>query len=283
MILIDYNQIFLATFFANEKYYKTQIDPGLIRHQILTFILSLKNKFKKDYGDVVICSDGANYWRKQEFPYYKSHRKGKRDADSRDWHLIFKELNDVRNELIEIFPYRVINVDGAEGDDVVATICINYHKQEKIIIISSDLDFQQLQKYPGVTQYSPLRKKIIKCDNPELYLQECIIEGDKGDGVPNILSDDDALANPDKKQSAVTKKFISKLLISTDLNSELDEITLRNYYRNKTLIDLDLIPIDIKTKIIEAYENANMGSKSKILNYFIKNKLNILIEQINNF
>ena len=51
-----------------------------------------KSKFGKKYGDIIICCDDKNYWRKQTFPHYKANRKKFREESDYDWNLIFESL-----------------------------------------------------------------------------------------------------------------------------------------------------------------------------------------------
>ena len=88
---------------------------------------------------------------------------------------------------------------------MISTIC-RVERSEDILIISSDKDFQQLQSFGNIKQYSPAHREYLVCENPEWYLSNHIIRGDSSDGIPNILSDDDTFINPDKKQTIMNKK-----------------------------------------------------------------------------
>jgi len=106
-----------------------------------------------------------------------------------------------------------------------------------------------------------------------------IIEGDKGDGIPNILSPADCFVR-DLRQKPITQKVLDKLLAESYLEQE--ETIKANFIRNATLIDLSFIPEDIKTKIINTYEETK-PAKGKLLNYFIEHKLKNLMEVIEEF
>ena len=59
---------------------------------------------------------------------------------------------------------------------------------------------------------------------------------------------------------------------------------MRNYQRNRTLIDLSYIPDDIKEKCTETFLDVFRGGNRKhLLNYFIKKKLKSLMENIGDF
>ena len=123
-----------------------------------------------------------------------------------DWDCIFGILNSVKEELIKFFPYKVLEVYGAEADDIIA-VCVKKNVDGKSLIISSDKDFQQLQKYPNVTQYSPVLKKFYETDSPQEYIYEHILRGDAGDGIPNYLSPDDTFINGIKSKPIMKKKY----------------------------------------------------------------------------
>jgi hypothetical protein len=217
-----------------------------------------------------------------------------RDASKYDWNLIFNTLNKIRDEIRETFPYRVIQVDGAEADDVIATMCkysqTNMLKQngldteqEQILILSGDKDFLQLQKYPNVKQYSPIMKKYLVEDKPHKYLFEHILTGDSGDGVPNFLSNDAVFVTEGQRQKPLRKEKLQEWVASGNPESFCDELMLRNFKRNQTLIDLSHVPPQIEQKIVESFEKGPQGERRKLLNYFIENRLKYLMESISEF
>jgi hypothetical protein len=225
----------------------------------------------------VIACDNTNYWRKQVFPYYKANRKKNQEKSEMNWKEIFECMNKIRAELKEYFPYRVIDIESAEADDIIATLVKNV-QEDDILILSGDKDFIQLHKHPHVKQYDPTRKKWIKHDDPEKYLYEHILKGDSGDGIPNILSDDNCLV-VGTRQKPMTQKKIDSLQSA----SMMDTQTLRNFMRNKQLIDLSNVPETIEKKVMESYENQTGKDRSKLMNYFIANRLKNLMEHIGEF
>jgi hypothetical protein len=289
MIILDLNQVMLSNLMMSLKRLDNNIDENLIRHMVLTSIRFNKQKFGDEYGELIIACDDKNYWRKQYFPYYKANRKKNRDASTLDWNAIFTSLNKIRDELKEYFPYRVIQVESAEADDIIATLCMEYGRDlggDPILVLSGDKDFVQLQKYSNVTQYDPVRKKFIKSPSPQEYLYEHIIRGDAGDGVPNFLSDDDIFI-AEGRQSRITAKRMSewmKQLLNGKYPSEIfNEGELRNWTRNKKLIDLTQIPEEIESEVLRQYNNQENKTRNKLFNYFIKHKLKNLTEKIGEF
>jgi len=280
MILVDLNQVLLAGLMAQIANQKGKLDEHLIRHMVLNIIRNHIKNFKGEYGEVVLCCDNRKYWRKEYFPFYKANRKKNRDKSDLDWHLIFDMLAKFKQELKDNFPYKVIDVEGAEADDIIGTLVPRHAPHEKILILSSDGDFLQLQQNHNVKQYNPSQKKFVVSPNPIMDLKEKIIKGDKGDGIPNVLSPSDCFVR-DLRQKPITQKVLNKLLAESYL--EQDETTKANFVRNATLIDLSFIPVEIKEKIINTYEEVKPASKQKLLNYFIEHKLKNLMEVIEEF
>ncbi len=283
MILVDLNQVMISNMMMQIGNHKNaMVDENMLRHMILNSIRANKVKFQGDFGDMIICADDINYWRRQRFPYYKASRKRDREQSELDWSSIFNALNNIREELKEFFPYKVIQIETAEADDIIGTIV---HKEgnelntgEKILVLSGDKDYIQLHKYANVSQYDPTRKRWIRHIDPIAYMHEHIVRGDRGDGVPNILSPDNIFVS-EGNQKRITKKRLEE---SKDINS-LDEIAKRNYYRNKSLIDLGEVPQNIRDRVLEKYEEPNTKDRSLLFNYFVKNKLRNLMEHLSEF
>lgn len=261
---------------------KAHLDEGLIRHMVLNSLRSYAKQFKQKYGNIIICCDSKKYWRRDVFPFYKSNRKKDRDKSGFDWSLIFDTLNKVRDELKENFPYKVIDVEGAEADDVIAVLAARFAPTEEVLILSSDKDFVQLQKYPNVTQYSPILKRFIKSDDPLLYIKEHIIKGDRGDGIPNFLSADNVFAIGER-QKVINKKKLEEWIRKSPEEICVNDTMLRGYKRNQMLVDLDFVPENIKSQIVEAFENTKANTRQKMFNYFIQNRLTNLMEVIDEF
>jgi 5'-3' exonuclease len=259
-----------------------QVEENMVRHMVLNSIRMYKTKFGSEYGEFVIACDNKNYWRKQLFPYYKANRKKSQAASELDWKAIFECLNKIRSELKEHFPYRIIDVESAEADDIIGTLCIEFgNTNEKILILSGDKDFQQLQRYINIRQYNPVLKKFITCNDPDKFLAEHILKGDAGDGIPNILSDDNCFVLGSRQKPMTQKKMDD--LINLGLDEKLDHPNFRNYMRNKQLIDLTQVPEGIKLQILESYDEQANKKSSNLLNYFIANRLKNLTESIQDF
>jgi hypothetical protein len=281
MILLDYSQIALSNIIVQKLN-----DENMIRHMILNSIRMYNKKYRDEYGQMVICADGANTWRKSYFPEYKAHRKKNRDESSQDWTEIFRILNLVRDEIKENLPYKVIHIEGCEADDVIGTLALQtqeFGQHEPVMVISSDKDFIQLQKFNNVKQFSPIQKKLVTDPNPRKYMFEHICKGDKGDGIPNILSADNAIID-EIRQSPMTKKKMEYWADNADnLKEVMTAEEYRNYIRNKTLIDLTEVPEVHQQLIINTFMEQKPAMKMKVLNYLIKKRCNLLIECVEEF
>jgi 5'-3' exonuclease len=269
-----------------------EVQVPLLRHMILNSIRSYKQKFGKEFGEIVIACDNQNYWRREAFKFYKAGRKKAREASGLDWKQIFEALNLIRSEIDVFFPYKVINVDGAEADDVIAVLAewsqandtnnVLFSEPKPFLVLSGDHDFIQLQKYENVKQFSPVQKKYVKSDiSPEKYLFEHIIRGDKGDGIPNVLSADDSIVTG-TRQKAIRQDKLDIWYKDFDAMPQDTEFKT-NYERNRKLVSFDCIPATIKESIINTYTDKPTKDKSKLLNFFVEHKMKNMLEVIEEF
>ena len=284
MIIIDMNQISLASLMMDLNMRKSnEVDEGMVRHMILNSIRLHRQQFQKEFGEVILTYDSKHYWRRDYFPNYKAGRKKGRENDSKDWDSIFGCLNKIKAEFKDNLPYKYLEVYGAEADDIIATLCKNitiFDENEKIMIVSGDKDCIQLQKYPNVSQYSPILKKMVNGHNPNTYIKEHILKGDTSDGVPNVLSPDNTFIDGLRQRPLGKKKIEAWLGMNI---SEFKDEVKRNYQRNEKLIDLSKIPDELENEILTQFRGAPQGDRSKLLNYFIKSRLKNLTETIGEF
>lgn len=284
-ILMDFNQVILASLFSSiGNHTNIDIDENVIRHMFLNSVRMNRKKFHKDFGEIIICADGKNTWRREAYPYYKANRKKTRDKSDLDWGAVFNTMNVIRDEMKEFFPYKVIHIDHCEADDIIGTII---HKEgttmnvgaEKYLILSADKDFIQLQTYANVDQYDPIRKRWLTDKNPSQFLEEHIIKGDSGDGVPNILSADNCLA-VGERQKPMTQKRMGLYRGTTE---NMDEETIARYNRNKMMIDLQEVPQKYKDMIINEWKQEETVGRQHLFNFFITKKLKNLVSDIQDF
>ena len=283
MILVDFSAIAVANIAVQKLN-----DEDMIRHMILNTLRMYRSKYKDKYGELVLACDGPNNWRKTFYPEYKANRRKGREESTFDWAAAFTIMNNVREEIKDNFPYKVLHIDGCEADDIIATV-VEYTNEEfgayeDVMIISGDKDFVQLQKYKNVSQFSPVQKKSLAEKNPRAFLVEHIMRGDASDGVPNVLSGDDVFITG-SRQTPLSKKKLDAII--EDLNEgELlyAASQYRNYQRNETLIDLSKTPSDLKNNIIQEFTSQDQWkNKGHVLPYLINKRCNQLIESVQEF
>ena len=285
MILVDLNQVLISNLMAQTRG-QGDVKPNeeMIRHMVMNSLRGFNQKFRNKYGNMVLCSDAGNTWRRDIFPQYKYKRKKDRTESSFDWDNIFDILTRIKNELKENFPYVMMYEEKCEADDIIAILTKYYHQDEKIMIVSGDKDFIQLQWFKNVEQYAPIQKKYVGFDEEGIrldakeFLLEQIMKGDRSDGIPNILSPDDCFVTGEK-QKPMTKKRLEEY---SDIANHTDEIRT-NWLRNSKLIDLNQIPQVYEDAIINSYRSYKVNDRSKLLTYFIENKLKSLMENIGDF
>lgn len=282
MILIDFSQVIIGNYMQQARA-DAPLEEGLLRHVCLNSLRMYNVMFRETHGRLIICTDSSNSWRRDTFPYYKATRRRDREESAIDWQHLFEVLKTIRQELIESFPYKVLEIDGAEADDIIGTLAHRFHPLENIVIVSSDKDFQQLQRYPNVQQYSPYHKEFVRCADPQRFLKEHIMRGDRSDGVPNFLSADDVFMTEGTRQSPV---YQTKLDVWVTQEPEVfcDSRMLRNYRRNEQLVDLTRTPEHIQTSIISAMETPPVNTTTgKIYPYMVRNRLANLVEHLQEF
>lgn len=281
MILVDFNGVAISVLFSQGMNGQA-IQENLVRHMILNTLRSYNVKYRNDYGQMILCCDGGGVWRKEIYAHYKGCRAKNRKASSIDWESFFTILNKVRDEIREFVPFKVVQVYGAEADDIIATLVETtqeFGQGENVMIVSADHDFIQLQKYSNVSQFSPMTKKVIKDKNPLRHLREKILRGDSGDGVPNILSDGATFMIPGGRQKPLSSKKVEEWIASwPDVGGtpNIPPDLLGNYNRNRMMVDLSCIPDGIKEKILAEYGACKVPHNSRLLSYLIEKRCSML-------
>jgi hypothetical protein len=297
MILVDYSQVALSAILTFQRELKgTESEvKNLIRHVTLSTLKSYKKKYGKDYGDMVIACDGRKYWRKEYFEHYKASRKKNREASDLDWKLIFDTLSEMREDIARVFPYRVVHVERAEADDVIAVMTKYLQENEliqeglveeaqKVLILSSDKDFKQLQAEWNVKQWSPMQKKYMTASKKEIqdWMLEHVAKGDAGDGVPNVLSADDVFVKGER-QKVMSAKRLEEFL-EKGIDACRNDQEKRNWQRNLNLVDFSYIPEDVSKEIVNAYLNTKPNKdKMAIMNYLMEHRCRLLLDEIEEF
>jgi 5'-3' exonuclease len=285
MILVDANQLMISNVFSIYGKKINDLELHQVRYAFLRGLTYFHQMFSGEYGKMVLCYDSTNYWRRDFFPHYKASRKKQQRESSTDWNRIYEHFNVVRSEVKEELPIASMHINTLEADDVIAVVAKEFSQREKVLILSSDKDFQQLHTDENIHQYSPAHKDFIRCENPAEYLLVHTIKGDSSDGIPNIYSDDDAIINEDKKQKIVNLKRLSEAIKLINEES-IDQSPLSSaYHRNKTLIDFNSIPADKRESITLAFMFAEHDAMRadffpSLLAYLRKHSLNRILEEM---
>ena len=296
MILIDFNGAMIGQIISQ----KMDKDIDDLRVFVLNELRKYNLKFREHYSKaddtrMVICLEGRS-WRKEVFPQYKANRKDVKKKPKLDWENVYSMLNQIVEELRENSPYIFLQHERAEADDCIAAM-VKYTQAfgrgNPVLIVSSDSDFQQLQRFKNVQQYSVLNKKMMVPENgPTTYLIENIMRGQSKDGIPNIHSPDDQfVAENSPRQKSVSKDLIAKIsgVIQFDLGKLedfLDDGQIKNFIRNTKMMDLcDQIPKDIVEDIYKDYEtqNSNRTDKGKLMPFLMANRHRLLVECVQDF
>ena len=281
MIIVDLNQIMISNLMVQiNGRNAVELSEDLVRHMVLNSLRAHKKRFR-DYGEMIIAFDSGNVWRREVFPNYKAGRKPPRENSGHDWTTIFEIMSKIKGELKEHMPYKVIEIDTAEADDIIAALVKkSYYTDQNVLILSGDKDFIQLHNN-RVKQYNPVLSKFVgQGETPSIYIKEHILKGDRSDGIPNVLSDDNVFVEG-RRQRPLTKKKIASWV--DEMVMTFTEEEQKNYDRNQKLIDLSLIPPELEAKIYNEFKEVKVAHRSKILNYFITRKLKTLIEVIDEF
>jgi len=287
MILVDFSPLIISNFFGFIRNKPEEIsleNMDIIRRLTFSTITDLNHKFRSGFGRMVFAVDSPKgTWRKDIFPYYKASRKEQREKDlvnlGIDWEEIINCINTIKEELIEFFPYYVIEVEKAEADDVIGVLTyFNIENGERTLIISRDKDFFQLQVNTDlVQQYDLSQDRMISVEDPKAFIFEQVLRGDRVDGIPNILSPEDSFVTK-TRQKPLTQKLINELLQDKGSLKENPR-----YELNKRLIVLKYTPKEIKDRILEKFNDYTCNDNQKILSYLQQHGLKKLFEQMQNF
>jgi hypothetical protein len=278
MILLDFHSVIIAHLMISFQLEETfSFNEDLMRHRILYSLAKYKGQFQRDYGKLIISCDGLDYWRRKEFPFYKAKRRENKEASEIDWKEIDAFMTKIKAELAQYMPYAVIEVEGAESDDIIGTI-VRHVRDTPLLIMSRDKDFKQLQRYPNVKQYDAIGERFIICEDPKRQLFEMICKGDVSDGIPNVVSPENSFVNG-IRQKPMTQKKMDRWFEESKIDPEVKD----RFKMNRMLIDLSQTPEELQQKILVKLKSEINKPRPNILNYFMKYNLSSLIGDVQNF
>ena len=216
-----------------------------------------------DEIDIVFAMDDklSHSFRKTLYPEYKAHRAlVKRQFQLqpiKDYivDVIFKEL-DVEHE----HGYHLVKVEGAEGDDVIATTIMRLRDNYVgMVLIASDHDFLQID---GLREFDLFGKEAKRDLGGEIvsakdYLVGKILMGDRSDNIQQVfLRCGPKTALKWTKDKDALKKTLKE-----------DHSLAARYLLNKKMIDFNSIPQELSDKILESvnaalYKNTRLNKRS---------------------
>lgn len=280
MILTDFSAVSIASIINSATRERISLDENVIKHIVFTTFKNIHKILGGEFGQHLLLCDSRS-WRKDEFEYYKANRV-KDSSGAIDWDLIHRMMDEIREAFDKHFPFHVIKEKNCEADDLIAAFVKKAN--EPVVIVSKDKDFYQLHR-AGVQQWDYSKKKFIVIDNPDEFRLEHIIRGDSGDGVPNIMSDDDTFVNADKRQKKMTSKRLKEFneLAKVDFVGAPVELK-RNWSRNKMLIDLTT-PKDFALSAVDKYNTADrkIVTQNDTSNYLASHKMIVLFSKVSEF
>lgn len=252
---------------------------GFTDHEIKTSIIAkiqeMNVKFKKEYGEMVLCLEGKS-WRFEVFEHYKQNRKIKKAKDDGiDWKLAHRLMDETSAFIDEYLQWKCIKHSRCEGDDIVAVLTKQFaRKDSPVLILSRDSDLFQLHLHDWIKQYDTVTLKYVNSKlNAAMFLEDKILRGSSKDGVPNVASQLDHFVRADAgRQKSINEKF------------KREYIKDERYDQNKQLIDLDEIPFDIQREVYQMYKiEKPLHSLQVMRTNLINNKYHILANDIKGF
>ena len=301
-IVVDFSGTMHAAVFVDLKMSGlTTISKDMVRHTMLGQIRKLRQMFCAKYGPEMVLALDTGSWRRTVFPEYKCARATSRAASPYDWDSIFKTMGAITDEFRRFLPYHMIGFPGAEADDVVAVLAHArpwipggtslmgsepWERDKEMLIVSNDHDMRQLHRL-NCSQWFPVKKSHEREDDCQWYLEANIIDGDPGDGIPNIRSPKNILklqAESPKgrgpRQKPVSKKFIAGVLNGTVKLTPMEE---ERRALNRRLIDLMEMPKDIWAGVLKAWKVSKPARRDKLAQYMIANSLEKHMSRLSDF
>ena len=295
--LLDFSQLIMAAAFqefGKDAGYP-KVTTAMTRHLVLNSIRKNIVQFKKlGYTIPIICVDNSKngYWRRTKSYYYKKNRAKAREESQFDWEGLHAAMHIIIDEMEKYMPYIVMNMDKVEADDHIAVLTkLLTGLGHPVMIVSSDGDFTQLHKFPGVKQWSPMQKEYVKTKSGDA-LMDCVtkvVKGDKKDNVSSIKVRGDFYYTHEEGERTPPTRAAELEQIALNyydhdvLKTLLTEEQYNRFCENQLLIDMDFIPTEISASILERYNNYIIPAKSKVYPYFVKSGLSKLTANIAEF
>ena len=258
-VLLDISGIIYRAFFAlnQDKFHRSD---GFPTNAILGTINILKQLNKKFPEHVFIaCRDSkrSELLRSQESDTYKQNRKSADPVLAQQFEHIYKSI-----EAMQITSVKCI---GYEADDVIATLAFTLHRDNEVVIASSDKDMNQLLVYDNVRIYNPAKKQFFDSDDcfekfkvhPHNFTFYQAFVGDASDNIQGI--------------KGVGPKTAVKLINQYETINKFTSDTESKYHKHLDDFTQSLELVTLSTHItIEETEYTKQNFKTKEFKEFCK-------------
>jgi len=269
MVLIDFSHLVFRMLHVSINETKPKKKDGklvtddfkdIMVYKIVQQLIYIKKTLTK-YGDLVICLDNNSkrYWRKDVCPLYKGQRAKAREESEINFTEVFAVISDLLEKFREFFPFKIIEVEGAEADDIIIVLAKTFaNSNERVLIFSEDKDFFQMLKYNFVDFYRPVAKKFVTTADKDMdkWLVEHVCLGDESDNVFRIID-----------KIHFSENFIKHLMtfgiFEKDCQMKLDMYLLENdVLRENIYSSFSIYKLNRKgesTGELDIYKNQNFG------------------------
>jgi len=271
VFIIDGNHLACRCFFAIDALMTSYGKSTNAIYGFVTFLRSFIKRFGVENHYFIAWDSRSKTWRHELYPEYKLGRKKFPDH-------FYEQLDDIR-EIIKILGISQYKIESIEADDIIGTLTYKARKnRQRVIIVSSDHDFEQLISN-NVKVLSPSlaqsKEKLKDYDfvvnkynlEPKQLIDYMALCGDSSDNVLGI--------------PGFGPKTVTNLLKA---NENLDNILIN--VNNLKILNKKNILIDasknIKKKISDNLDTILLSKKLVTINclldiepVFIKNTLNL--------
>ena len=189
--------------------------------------------------------------------------KGKRGSspwefsvDKKYWQAYKDEY---AKELAPFFRAKAVKCDVAEGDDMIYASVKKYAGEyDDVIVITRDSDMSQID-VKNLKIFNHTSETFVECAYPQAYLAAKVLSGDTSDNIRGMAFVDAKTGElkPSKangvseKEAVMLMENCPNIYAVADANGWADQ-----YMRNRTLIDLSMVPRNVAELADEELEKA---------------------------
>lgn len=277
-LIFDFNNLAIRCFFVRDVGAKSSSpDFQFWKYLVVESIYKSLSRNGGECSEVILAVDDSKSWRKLYWERYKESRKGMRDKSGVDWQTFHKEMDDFIVEIKEHLPFKVLKIKNAEGDDIIAVLCLE--RRNNYIIISTDEDFLQLTSN-DVKLYNPLKMKFVESVDPKMFVIEKCLLGQSKDDIFNIRT---SLNHPlGTKKPPFGETMLAKVMDYGYKKWLKDNKLEERFEINKVLMDFSKIPKTIRSRVLSVYDSYALPDPAGMYDFFRKNKMKSYLENFHN-